>query len=108
MENGPDFSNSDCIMIVAANPPIAHPPRGMLILEALKKRKTKLIVIDPQRTELADRADIWLQLRPGTDLALAMAMIYGVIRLGERFYRGAVLGQGGKLKWREAWRSAEG
>jgi ABC-2 type transport system permease protein len=41
-------------------------------------------------------------------LALAMAMIYGVIRVGERFYRGAVLGQGGKLKWREAWRSAEG
>jgi ABC-2 type transport system permease protein len=40
-------------------------------------------------------------------LALAMAMIYGVIRVGERFYRGAVLGQGRKLKWREAWRSAE-
>lgn len=41
-------------------------------------------------------------------LALAFAMIYGVIRIGERFYRGAVLGQGRKLKWREAWRSAEG
>jgi len=40
-------------------------------------------------------------------LALAFAMIYGVIRIGERFYRGAVLGQAGKLKWREAWRSAE-
>ncbi|NNC92040.1 MAG: ABC transporter permease [Acidimicrobiia bacterium] len=41
-------------------------------------------------------------------LALAAAMIYGVVRVGERFYRGAVLGQGRKLKWREAWRSAEG
>lgn len=41
-------------------------------------------------------------------LALAAAMVYGVIRVGERFYRGAVLGQGRKLKWREAWRSAEG
>ena len=40
-------------------------------------------------------------------LALAFAMIYGVIRVGERFYRGAVLSQGRKLKWREAWRSAE-
>jgi ABC-2 type transport system permease protein len=40
-------------------------------------------------------------------LALAVAMIYAVIRLGERFYRGAILGQGAKLKWREAWRSAE-
>ncbi len=41
-------------------------------------------------------------------LALAFTMIYAVIRIGERFYRGAVLGQGRKLKWREAWRSAEG
>jgi ABC-2 type transport system permease protein len=41
-------------------------------------------------------------------LALAVVMIYAVIRVGERFYRGAVLGQGRKLKWREAWRSAEG
>ncbi|MGI9647149.1 MAG: ABC transporter permease [Acidimicrobiia bacterium] len=41
-------------------------------------------------------------------LALAVGMIYAVIRIGERFYRGAVLGQGRKLKWREAWRSAEG
>ncbi|NNL96990.1 MAG: ABC transporter permease [Acidimicrobiia bacterium] len=40
-------------------------------------------------------------------LALAVAMVYLVIRLGERFYRGAILGQGSKLKWREAWRSAE-
>lgn len=41
-------------------------------------------------------------------LALSFAMIYGVIRVGERFYRGAVLGHGRKLRWREAWRSAEG
>ncbi|MDH3540965.1 MAG: ABC transporter permease [Acidimicrobiia bacterium] len=41
-------------------------------------------------------------------LTLAFAMIYAAIRVGERFYRGAVLGQGRKLKWREAWRSAEG
>jgi ABC-2 type transport system permease protein len=40
-------------------------------------------------------------------LVLAAGMIYLVIRLGERFYRGAILGQGRKLKWREAWRSAE-
>lgn len=40
-------------------------------------------------------------------LALAAGMIYVVIRLGERFYRGAILGQGRKLNWREAWRSAE-
>ena len=41
-------------------------------------------------------------------LVLAIGMIYAVIRIGERFYRGAVLGHGRRLKWREAWRSAEG
>ena len=40
-------------------------------------------------------------------LLLAATMIYFVIRLGERFYRGAILGDGRRLRWREAWRSAE-
>lgn len=78
-ESGPDHSNSDCIMVIGGNPLISHPPRGLLILEAVKKRKSKLIVIDPRRTTLAERADIWLQLRPGSDLALIMAMIKIII-----------------------------
>jgi len=40
-------------------------------------------------------------------LILSFAMIYAVIRVGERFYRGAVLGHGRRLRWREAWRSAD-
>lgn len=39
-------------------------------------------------------------------VGLAVVAIYAIIRLGERFYRGAILGQGTKMKWREAWRSA--
>ena len=34
----------------------------------------KLIVVDPRLTRVAARADIWLQLRPGTDTALALGM----------------------------------
>jgi len=42
----------------------------------------RLIVIDPRKTELAAKADLWLRLRPGTDLALALAMINVIISEG--------------------------
>jgi len=42
-------------------------------------RGTKLIVIDPRRMEFTERADFWLQLRPGSDLALALGMINVII-----------------------------
>jgi anaerobic selenocysteine-containing dehydrogenase len=43
------------------------------------KRGTKLIVVDPRLTWLASRAEIWLQLRPGTDAALALGMLNVII-----------------------------
>ncbi len=42
----------------------------------------KLIVVDPRLTYLAGRADIWLQLRPGTDTALALGMANVIINEG--------------------------
>ena len=44
------------------------------------KRKPKYIVVDPQRTDLAKKADIHLQLRPGTDVALSMAMMHVMVK----------------------------
>src|SRR6516165_5954234 len=44
----------------------------------------KVIVVDPRETELARRADIWLQLRPGTDDALALAFLNVII--GENIF----------------------
>ncbi len=49
---------------------------------AVKSRKTngaKIIVIDPRRTRAAKMADLWLQIRPGTDTALALGMINYII-----------------------------
>jgi anaerobic selenocysteine-containing dehydrogenase len=45
-------------------------------------RGAKLIVIDPLETELAKRADLWLQPRPGSDLALALGLINVIINEG--------------------------
>jgi anaerobic selenocysteine-containing dehydrogenase len=64
--------------------PIYSGPDGELgfgVKEALA-RKPKTIVVDPRETLLAKRADIWLQLRPGTDDALALAMLHVIIEEG--------------------------
>jgi thiosulfate reductase / polysulfide reductase chain A len=47
--------------------------------ENLVHGKPKVLVIDPRETELTKRADVWLRLRPGTDDALALAMIHVLI-----------------------------
>ena len=54
---------------------------GGMIKRALKKAK-RVIVIDPRRTKPAEKADHWLQIRPGTDGALALAMITTIINEG--------------------------
>ena len=84
MEQGPDYLSSKCILVCGANPLISHLPRGMDILEAKQKHQAKLIVIDPRRTVLASKADLWLQVRPGTDGALILALINVII--GEHLY----------------------
>jgi anaerobic selenocysteine-containing dehydrogenase len=43
------------------------------------KRGAELIVVDPRRTELAEKADLWLQLRPGTAQALAIGFMHVII-----------------------------
>ncbi len=52
-----------------------------LLMDRIKEG-TRLMVVDPRRTELADRADHWLQLKPGTDGALAMAFLNVIITEG--------------------------
>lgn len=49
-----------------------------LTLEQLKNG-ARLIVVDPRRTSLAEKADIWLQLRPGTAQALALGFLHVII-----------------------------
>ena len=42
----------------------------------------KIIVADPRRTELADRADLWLRLRPGTNVSLLNSIAHVIVREG--------------------------
>ncbi|OGR14205.1 MAG: molybdopterin oxidoreductase [Desulfobacterales bacterium RIFOXYA12_FULL_46_15] len=50
-----------------------------LALERNLKKGAKLVVIDPRRIPLADQAEMYLRIRPGTDGALALAMIHVII-----------------------------
>ncbi len=67
-----------CVMLIGINPPESRPHMWKSVRDA-KEQGVKLIVLDPRRTETAELADIWLQLRPGTDTALLMSMINVII-----------------------------
>ena len=71
----------DVIFIGGANTTESHPVFGAALKRAHEKRAT-LIVADPRRTELAGRADIHLQMQPGTDVALYSAMLNHILSLG--------------------------
>ncbi|MFM8781140.1 MAG: molybdopterin-dependent oxidoreductase, partial [Gemmatimonadota bacterium] len=72
---------SEVIFLLGANTTESHPVFGAAIKRALK-REAKLIVADPRRIELAARADIHLQMVPGTDVALLNAMLHHVLAEG--------------------------
>jgi anaerobic selenocysteine-containing dehydrogenase len=69
-----------CVMVWGNNAVVSNPDeyKGVYLSDALS-RGAKLIVVDPRFTKLADRSDLWLQLRPGTDVALAMGMLRVII-----------------------------
>jgi anaerobic selenocysteine-containing dehydrogenase len=63
-----------CIVCLGAEPLVSRPGVANNMREALKQG-AKLIVLDPRYTQSASMADVWLQLRPSTDLAVLMGMI---------------------------------
>lgn len=72
--------NPGCLLVWGHNPTVTGPDGEIQfrVRDCLKKG-TRLIVIDPRRTELAGQADLWLQIRPGADDALALAIIQVII-----------------------------
>jgi len=76
-----DFRNSRCILLVGTNMAASSGGQWQDVLFA-KKNGAKLIVVDPRRSESAKQADIWLQIRPGSDGAFALAMLNVIINEG--------------------------
>ena len=68
-----DYEEAGCLMVVGADASANHPVIAIRLRKAVS-RGARLIVINPKRIELCDQADLWLQERPGTDVALFNAM----------------------------------
>ena len=78
-----DIELADCVLVSGANPAWAHPILFRRLEAARAKRAGhKLIVIDPRRTETAELADLHLQIRPGTDVALCHGLLHAIIWQG--------------------------
>jgi formate dehydrogenase major subunit len=73
-----DLANSDCLMIIGCNPAENHPISFKWITQAQEKG-AKLIVVDPRFTRSAAKADLFVRLRPGTDIALMGGLIHYVL-----------------------------
>jgi len=70
-----DLDAADLIVLVGSNTAWCHPVVYQRIMAARAERGTKLVVIDPRRTETCDEADIHLALRPGSDVALMNGLL---------------------------------
>jgi formate dehydrogenase alpha subunit len=76
-----DIDVTRCLLLTGANPTEGHPVVGARMKEAVL-RGAKLIVIDPRRIELAQMADVHLQLKPGTNVAVYNGLAHVIIRDG--------------------------
>jgi len=59
---------TDLFFMIGSNPDTGHPTIGLRIHQAVD-RGAKLVVVDPRRTKLAEKADLWIRIKPGTDVA---------------------------------------
>ncbi len=77
----PQAKTANCILVWGKNDLHTNPQAADAILHA-RQQGAKLIVVDPIRTRLAAMADLWLQVKPGHDGLLVMAMIHEIISNG--------------------------
>jgi formate dehydrogenase major subunit len=70
-----DIKNTDMMLIMGGNPAECHPCGFKWVVEARKVRNAKLIVVDPRFQRTASQADLFCQIRAGTDIAFLGGLI---------------------------------
>ena len=70
-----DLDHADVFLVIGANMADCHPVLFLRLLDRVKAG-AKLIVVDPRRTATADKADLYLPIRPGTDLAFLNGLLH--------------------------------
>ena len=70
-----DVENAEVALITGSNTTANHPVAATFMKQAVREGKTKIILVEPRRIDMADHADMFIQLRPGTDVAFYNAVM---------------------------------
>ncbi|MGE7385259.1 molybdopterin-dependent oxidoreductase [Streptomyces sp. NPDC004126] len=76
-----DFDRADAFFVIGANMADCHPILFLRMMDRVKAG-ARLIVVDPRRNATADKADLFLQIKPGTDLALLNGLLHLLVANG--------------------------
>jgi sulfite reductase (NADPH) flavoprotein alpha-component len=76
-----DFDHANVFFVIGANMADCHPILFLRLLDRVKAG-AKLIVVDPRRNTTADKANLFLQIKPGTDLALLNGLLHLIVANG--------------------------
>ncbi len=76
-----EIKDAELLFLFGTNTTEAHPIIGYKMRQAARKG-AKLIVVDPRRIELAEEADYWLRINPGTDIPLINGLMHIIINEG--------------------------
>ena len=76
-----EIENNDVLFVIGSNTKESHPIIALRMIKA-KRKGAKIIVADPRRVPMVRFADIWLQHRPGTDVALLNGIMHVILKEG--------------------------
>jgi formate dehydrogenase alpha subunit len=76
-----EIENNDVLFVIGSNTKENHPIVALKMIKA-KRRGAKIIIADPRRVPLVRFADIWMQHKPGTDVALLNGMMHVIVKDG--------------------------
>jgi formate dehydrogenase major subunit len=76
-----DVVNADVAIVTGSNPTANHPVASSFFKQA-RRNGTTIIYVDPRADKMSDHADLFCQLKPGTDVAFYNGVMHEVIRLG--------------------------
>jgi len=73
-----EIENNDVLFVIGSNTKENHPILALRMIKA-KRKGAKIIIADPRRVPLVRFADIWIQHKPGTDVALLNGMMHVIL-----------------------------
>jgi predicted molibdopterin-dependent oxidoreductase YjgC len=76
-----EIRDADCVFITGSNTAESHPVIGYEVVRAAK-RGANVIIVDPRRIPMVDHATLFLQVKPGTDIYVFLAIMHTIIREG--------------------------